>query len=151
MIAVVQRASEGKVEVAGEIVGQIGRGLVVLLAVERDDTQAQVDWMANKLANLRIFPEGDKEYDLNLAQIGGSILLISNFTVAADTSGGRRPSLSAAASPEQAQERFEAVVSALRKLNVTVATGQFRAMMKVTIVNDGPSTFIVRTEKKSGD
>jgi D-tyrosyl-tRNA(Tyr) deacylase len=151
MIAVVQRVSEAKVEVAGEIVGQIERGLVVLLAVERDDTHADVDWMAGKLANLRIFPEGEKAYDLNVTQAGGSMLMISNFTVAAETSQGRRPSLSAAASPEQAQQLFDAVVSALRTLSVTVATGQFRAMMKVSLVNEGPSTFIVKTEKKSGD
>jgi len=151
MKAVVQRVSEAKVEVAGEIVGQIERGLLVLLAVERADTPAEVDWMATKLACLRIFPEGEKAYDRNVTEAGGSILLVSNFTVAAETSQGRRPSLSGAASPEQAKTLFEAVVSALRRLSVNVATGQFRAMMRVSLVNDGPSTFIVRTEKKSGD
>jgi D-tyrosyl-tRNA(Tyr) deacylase len=151
MIAVVQRVSEAKVEVDGEIVGQIDSGLAVLLAVERDDTAVEVEWMAGKLANLRIFPEGEKAYDLNVTQAGGSVLLISNFTVAAETSQGRRPSLSGAAAPEQAQHLFEAVVQALRNLSVNVQTGTFRAMMKVSLVNDGPSTFIVKTEKKSGD
>jgi D-tyrosyl-tRNA(Tyr) deacylase len=151
MIAVVQRVSEAKVEVAGEIVGAIGKGLAILLAVERDDTPAAVEWMAAKLANLRIFPDGEKAYDLNVTQAGGSILLISNFTVAAETAQGRRPSLSGAASPEQAQSLFDAVVIALRTLCVRVETGQFRAMMKVSLVNEGPSTFIVKSEKKSGD
>jgi D-tyrosyl-tRNA(Tyr) deacylase len=152
MIAVVQRVTEAKVEVDGAIVGQIGLGLVVLLSVEKDDTQADMHWMAGKLATLRIFPEGEKAYDRSVRDIGGAVLLISNFTVSADTSEGRRPSLSRAASPEQAQPLFDALVFALREMqNVEVATGQFRAMMKVTIVNDGPSTFIVRTEKKSGN
>jgi D-tyrosyl-tRNA(Tyr) deacylase len=152
MIAVVQRVSEARVEVAGEIVGQIGHGLLVLMAVETDDTVKEAQWIARKLSNLRIFPKDDKAYDLTVREVGGSILMVSNFTVSADTSEGRRPSLSGAAPPALAQRLFDQVVFLLRKYEMCdVATGQFGAMMKVSLVNEGPSTFIVKSEKKSGD
>src|ERR1700753_1267693 len=101
MIAVVQRAARGKVTVGEEVVGQIGSGLVVLVSVHADDTDADIAWTANKLATMRIFTNGEKYFDLDVTQIKGSVLLISNFTVAADTRSGRRPSLNAAAPPEK--------------------------------------------------
>ena len=145
MIAVVQRVTEAKVEVAGQIVGQIGPGMLVLLAVETGDTGEQVKWMAQKLATLRIFRRDEKYFDADVLQAGGSMLMVSNFTVAAETRQGRRPSLSAAAEPEVAQKLFDETVEAVRALGVPVATGQFRASMLVSLTNDGPATFIVRS------
>ncbi|HTL28226.1 MAG TPA: D-aminoacyl-tRNA deacylase [Tepidisphaeraceae bacterium] len=149
MIAVVQRVTEAKVQVEGRIVGQIGEGMLVLLAVEREDTGEQVKWIAQKLATLRIFRQGDKYFDADVSQIGGSILLVSNFTVAAETRQGRRPSLSAAAEPEKAQQLFDDVVGAVRALGVRTETGQFRASMLVSLTNDGPVTFIVDSKDRS--
>jgi D-tyrosyl-tRNA(Tyr) deacylase len=148
MIAVVQRVTSAKVEVEGSIVGQIGEGMLVLLAVEREDTSEQVKWMAQKLAGFRIFRNGEKYFDADVAQIGGSILLVSNFTVAAETRQGRRPSLSGAADPEKGKELFDEVVAAVRALGIRTETGQFRASMLVSLTNDGPVTFIVDSKAK---
>ena len=145
MIAVVQRVSEGRVVVAGESWGAVGPGLVVLTAVETDDTSADVEWTANKLVGLRIFPNGDKHFDLDVKQIGGGVLLVSNFTVAAETRRGRRPSLEGAASPDRGRELFDELVEAVQRLGVPVETGRFGADMAVTLTNDGPVTFIVRS------
>src|SRR5687767_8296303 len=138
MIAVVQRVTEASVTVAGETVGRIGHGLAVLAAVHRTDTTAEVTWTANKLAGLRIFRAGDKYFDADVRQVGGSILLVSNFTVAADTRGGRRPSFIAAAETERGRELFDELVRTVRDLNVQVETGRFGADMLVSVVNDGP-------------
>jgi len=143
MIAVVQRVSRGEVTVGEETVGQIGQGLVVLASVHADDTDADVEWTANKLATMRIFSNGDKYFDLDVQQVKGAILLVSNFTVAADTRSGRRPSLSAAAPPEMGRKLFDDLVACVRGLGVAVETGRFGAEMKVEIDNDGPVTFIV--------
>ena len=143
MIAVVQRVSEASVTVAGEVVGRIGPGLAVLAAVHRTDTPADVAWTANKLAALRIFRNGDKYFDADVRQVSGSILLVSNFTVAADTRGGRRPSFIAAAETERGRELFDQLVEAVRALGVPVETGRFGADMLVSVVNDGPVTVIV--------
>src|SRR3954463_15768402 len=106
MICVVQRVLEARVDVAGETVGAIGAGLLVLASVVTDDTPADAEWIAQKLVGLRIFRNGDKHFDQDVTQIGGSILLVSNFTVAADTRNGRRPSLIAAAKPERGEQLF---------------------------------------------
>ncbi|HUO07130.1 MAG TPA: D-aminoacyl-tRNA deacylase [Phycisphaerae bacterium] len=143
MIAVVQRVSRGEVTVGEETVGQIGQGLVVLASVHADDTDADVEWTANKLATMRIFSNGDKYFDLDVQQVKGAILLVSNFTVAADTRSGRRPSLSAAAPPEMGRKVFDDLVARVRGLGVAVETGRFGAEMKVEIDNAGPVTFIV--------
>ena len=145
MIAVVQRVSEAAVRVGGEAVGRIGTGLVVLVAVHRADAEADVAWTANKLAGMRIFRgDGDaKHFDLDVRQAGGAILLVSNFTVAAQTRRGRRPSFDAAASPERGRELFDKLVDETRALGVTVETGRFGADMHVSLVNDGPVTVIV--------
>jgi D-tyrosyl-tRNA(Tyr) deacylase len=143
MRAVVQRVSEARVTVAGRTVGEIGGGLCALVAVTRDDDGSDAAWMGAKLTGLRIFRNGEKHFDVSVSEAAGAILLVSNFTVAADTRKGRRPSLDAAAAPEQARALFDALVAAIRAAGVTVATGEFGGDMRVALVNDGPATFIV--------
>jgi D-tyrosyl-tRNA(Tyr) deacylase len=143
MIAVVQRAARGKVTVGDEVVGQIEAGLVVLASVHADDTDADISWTAGKLATMRIFSNGEKYFDLDVKQINGSILLVSNFTVAADTRSGRRPSLNAAAGPELGRKYFDALIAAVAGLGIPVQTGRFGADMRVELENDGPVTFII--------
>jgi D-tyrosyl-tRNA(Tyr) deacylase len=145
MICVVQRVSEAKVVVDGQPVGLIGAGMLVLAAVQREDTAEDVRWTANKLVGLRIFRNADKHFDLDIKQAGGSILLVSNFTVAAATRQGRRPSFDAAAPPDVGRQLFDDLVTAVRALGVEVQTGQFQADMLVTLTNDGPATFIVNS------
>jgi D-aminoacyl-tRNA deacylase len=145
MITIVQRVSEARVTVAGEIVGAIQSGILALAAVAKGDTDKDVAWTAAKLAGLRIFrsDDGGKHFDRDVREIGGSILLVSNFTVAASTRQGRRPSLDGAAEPVVAQAMFARLVEATRAQGVAVATGKFAADMKVVLVNDGPATFIL--------
>lgn len=144
MISVVQRVSEASVSVGGAVIGAIGNGMVALVAVCDGDEQRDIDWTASKLAGLRIFRNAQKHFDRSVGEIeAGAILLISNFTVAADTKRGRRPSLDRAAAPEQAERLFEALVEAIRTSGITVATGQFGGDMRVALVNDGPATFIL--------
>ena len=143
MITIVQRVSEAKVEVGGEVVGAIGPGLVALAAVVKGDTEKEIEWTAAKLACLRIFRSEGKHFDRDVREVGGSILLVSNFTVSAATKQGRRPSLSFAAEPSIAEGMFERLVEATRRQGVPVETGRFAADMKVSLVNDGPATFIL--------
>lgn len=146
MISIIQRVSSGRVEVAGAVVGEIGRGLVVLAAIHVEDTEDDLRRMAEKILTLRAFPDGEKAYHLDVSQIdGGGVLLVSNFTVAADISSGRRPSLHPAASPAVAEKKFAQFVELCRGKFPRVATGQFGAEMKVSIVNDGPLTLIYDT------
>lgn len=149
MIAVVQRVTGGRVTVDHRIVGQIEIGLVALVAVEQSDTDEQVRWMAEKLVGLRIFRsvDGQKHFELDVKQAGGSILLVSNFTVAASTRKGRRPSLDGAADPRTGRIMFDRFVDVVKSLGIPVATGEFGADMIVSIENDGPATFIVQTER----
>jgi D-tyrosyl-tRNA(Tyr) deacylase len=149
VIAVVQRVISGRVTVHGSVVGEIGNGLVVLASIERNDADEQIRWMAEKLVSLRIFRsvDGEKHFDQDVKQVGGSILLISNFTVAAATRKGRRPSLDGAAAPEAGRVMFERFVDVVKSLGVPVATGEFGADMVVSIENDGPATFIVQTDR----
>lgn len=149
MIAVVQRVIEAEVVVDGASVGRIGPGLVALVAIDAEDTADDVSWMAGKLATLRIFRNAEKHFDLSVAQIQGSILLVSNFTVAAETRHGRRPSFDQAAPPEIGRQLFEDLLRAVAEQGVSVATGQFGADMKVSLVNDGPATFIVNSKVES--
>jgi D-tyrosyl-tRNA(Tyr) deacylase len=145
MIAVVQRVKEAKVVVEGETVGAIGEGLLVLAAVQRDDTDADSNWIARKLVGLRIFRSGEKHFDQDVQQINGGLLLVSNFTVAANATKGRRPSLDNAAPPAEAEGMFTKFVDAVRAAagSVKVETGRFGASMEVSLVNDGPATFIL--------
>lgn len=149
MICVVQRVTQASVTVGQNIVGQIGRGMLVLAAVHRDDTDADIAFTAGKLTSLRIFPspagagEEAKNFDRDVREIGGAILLVSNFTVAAATRHGRRPSLDAAASPDAGRLLFDRLVATVRQGGVKVETGEFGAEMRVSLENDGPVTFLV--------
>jgi len=147
MITILQRVSEAKVVVEGQIVGQIGLGLAALVAVQRDDTAEDIAWTVGKLASLRIFRSGDKHFEIDVRQAGGSILLISNFTVAGATRKGRRPSFDAAAPPDVGRKLFDDLVIAMRSTGIPVATGIFGADMQVSLVNDGPVTFVVESRQ----
>jgi D-tyrosyl-tRNA(Tyr) deacylase len=147
VIAILQRVLRASVTVDGTIVGQIGPGLLALVAVAKTDGPEQVAWMARKIVGLRVFRNGDKHFDVDVQQAGGGVLLVSNFTVAAATRQGRRPSFDAAAEPEIGRRLFDALVEAVRASGVPVATGQFGADMQVELVNDGPVTVIVDSDE----
>jgi D-aminoacyl-tRNA deacylase len=143
MRALLQRVSRARVEVAGEVVGAIGKGFVVLLGVRHDDDSEQATWLANKVAGLRLFEDDEGKMNLSLADVGGSVLVVSQFTLYGDARKGRRPSFSDAARPELAEPLVGAFVAGLRAAGLTVATGHFGAMMEVVIHNDGPVTLLV--------
>jgi D-tyrosyl-tRNA(Tyr) deacylase len=143
MITIIQRVSEAKVTVHDEVVGEIRKGILALSSITPDDDARDIEWTAGKLVSLRIFPNGDKHFDLDVREIAGSILLVSNFTVAADARKGRRPSFDSAAPPEVAEGMFEQLVDAVRATGVPVQTGRFAADMKVSLTNEGPATFII--------
>jgi D-aminoacyl-tRNA deacylase len=141
--SVVQRVSRASVAVDGEIVGRIGPGLCALVGVTHDDGPAQAEALARKLWGLRVFPDEAGAMNLSVADAGGAVLVVSQFTLYGDTRKGRRPSFVAAARPEQAEPLVALVVDELRALGATVATGRFRADMAVDLVNDGPVTLLV--------
>jgi D-aminoacyl-tRNA deacylase len=147
MRAVVQRVSRAKVTVNGRITGEIDGGLMILLGVGRDDTSATALSMAEKIANLRIFEDQQERMNKSLLDVKGGALVVSQFTLYGDARGQRRPSFLAAAPPDIALERYEQFNAALRKLGVTVATGVFQAMMSVELVNEGPVTILLDSEK----
>lgn len=147
MRAVVQRVSQAQVVVEGEIVGQIGRGFVVLLGVAQGDTADDVSAMADKLVGLRVFDDAEGKMNLALADVGGAMLLISQFTLLGDCRKGRRPSYIDAAPPDLAEALYELVVAEVRKRGIKVATGRFRTQMDVTLTNDGPVTLLVDTRR----
>jgi D-tyrosyl-tRNA(Tyr) deacylase len=141
--AVVQRVSEARVRVAGEVVGEIGQGLCVLLGVSREDGEGEAARLADKVAKLRIFANEDGRFDRSLLDVGGEALVVSQFTLIADTAKGNRPSFSEAAAPEAAEQLYESFCAALRKAGVRVKTGRFGARMAVELVNDGPVTIVL--------
>ncbi|WP_191489934.1 D-aminoacyl-tRNA deacylase [Pseudomonas sp. FEN] len=145
MKGLLQRVSGARVEVAGEVVGSIDQGLLVLLAVEPDDTPAHADKLLKKLLNYRVFSDPQGKMNLSLADTGGGLLLVSQFTLAADTQSGLRPSFSTAAPPVLAEALFDYVVAQAQRLHGQVATGRFGADMQVHLVNDGPVTFLLQT------
>lgn len=147
MRACVQRATRGAVRVDGETIGQIGRGLVVLLGVGPEDSSSDVETMADKLTLLRIFEDEDGKMNRSLIDVGGEMLIVSQFTLMGDCRKGRRPSFVAAAQPEYANELYEEFIAAVKGRGVQVATGKFRATMEVELVNDGPVTMLVDTKK----
>lgn len=147
MRAVVQRVSESSVRIAGEVVGEIQHGLLVLLGVAVDDEGEDARFIAEKIAGLRIFNDDDGKFNLSIEETGGSALVISQFTLLGDSRKGRRPSFIKAARPEQAVPLYEDVVSALRQRGLTVATGVFGAQMDVHLVNDGPVTLLIDSKK----
>jgi D-tyrosyl-tRNA(Tyr) deacylase len=136
-----------RVEVAGEIVGQIGPGLLVLLAVARDDSAEQVDYLVEKTLNLRIFDDEAGKMNRSLLETNGAMLVVSQFTLYGDVRRGRRPSYSDAADPEKANLLYEQFVSRVREQGVKVETGLFQAMMKVSLTNDGPVTILLDSSK----
>lgn len=140
MRAVVQRVREASVTIDGNAVATIGKGLMVLLGVGHSDDEVAASWMADKLTHLRIFENDAGKFDRSILEIGGSVLLVSQFTLYADTRKGRRPSFSDAARREHAAPLCEAVAEQLRRRNVPVATGRFGAHMQVSLINDGPVT-----------
>jgi len=148
MRAVVQRVSRARVTVNGEVTGEISSGLVVLIGVGRDDTSAVACAMAQKVANLRIFEDGQGKMNRSLLDVNGSALVVSQFTLYGDARGQRRPSFIAAAPPEQAKKLYEEFSEGLRRLGVIVATGVFQAMMSVELVNEGPVTILLDSDKK---
>lgn len=143
MKAVVQRVQHASVAVDGQVVGDIGQGLLVLLGVAKDDSQALADKLLNKVLDYRIFPDTDDKMNLSLKDIGGELLVVSQFTLVADTKKGLRPSFSAAAPPELGRELYEYWVKEAEKSIENVATGQFGSDMQVSLQNDGPVTFIL--------
>jgi D-tyrosyl-tRNA(Tyr) deacylase len=143
MRAVLQRVRSSRVVVAGEVVGEIGRGLLVLLGVRTGDTADQARWLADKVVGLRIFEDDQGKMNVSVADVGGSVLVVSQFTLYGDCEKGRRPSFIAAARPEVAEPLYEAFANAVRLHGVPVATGRFGAMMQVELVNDGPVTLIL--------
>ncbi len=145
MKGLLQRVSGARVEVAGEVVGAIDQGLLVLLAVEPDDTSACADKLLRKLLNYRVFSDSQGKMNLSLADIGGGLLLVSQFTLAADTRSGLRPGFSTAAPPALAEVLFDYVVAQARRWHGQVAAGRFGADMQVHLVNDGPVTFLLQT------
>ena len=148
MRAIVQRVTRGKVTVADEIVGEIGNGLVVLLGIARDDSPAEAEYLADKIAALRIFDDAEGKMNLSLKDCGGQLLVISQFTLYGDVRRGLRPSWIDAASPETAEPLYELFVARCKKLVSKVATGTFRAMMLVELVNDGPVTILLDSRKQ---
>jgi D-tyrosyl-tRNA(Tyr) deacylase len=147
MRAVVQRVSRAEVRVEDRIVGHIGPGLVVLVGIAREDTPHAGQWLAEKIVNLRVFDDPEGRMNRSLVEAGGAVLCVSQFTLFGDCRKGRRPSYDRAASPEAAQPLYEAFVSALRAFGIAVETGEFRAMMDVELVNDGPVTLLLDSEK----
>jgi len=143
MRALVQRVSEARVRVNGEIIGEIGAGILALIGVTHDDTSAQAVKLADKIANLRIFTDDDDKMNLSVLDIGGAVLAVSQFTLYGDTRKGRRPAYVDAARPEVAEPLCDNVISALRDLGVPVETGKFGADMSVELINDGPVTLSI--------
>jgi D-tyrosyl-tRNA(Tyr) deacylase len=145
--AVIQRVSESNVVVDGRVVGKIGRGLLVLVGVARDDDERDAEYIAGKIAGLRCFADEDSKFNRSVEDVGGSILVISQFTLLGDCRKGRRPSFTDAAAPDLAVPLYESVVRRLREMGFTVETGEFGAHMDVTLVNDGPVTLMLDSKR----
>ena len=145
MRACVQRVLQASVTVAGERCGSIGPGMLVLLGVAADDTEADARQLAKKISGLRIFEDSQKKMNLSLADVAGAMLVVSQFTLLGDCRRGRRPDFTAAAPPELAERLYEVFVAAVAEQGVSVATGKFRQHMEVALVNDGPVTLLVES------
>lgn len=143
MRAVIQRVSEAAVTIEGEHTSRIGHGLAVLLGIAADDTEAEADYLTEKISGLRIFPDAEGKFNRSVQEVNGSILVVSQFTLYGDCRKGRRPSFSAAAGPDKAFPLYEYFVNTLKTKKVPVVTGRFQAMMAVHLVNDGPVTLII--------
>ena len=148
MIAVLQRASEGKVTVEDRITGEIGTGLVILLGVAQGDSEKDADFIAERIAGFRIFNDEDGKINLSIRDVNGAALVVSQFTLVGDWRKGRRPSFTSAATPEEGERLYEYFCGQLRQLGVPVQTGEFGAMMDVSLINDGPVTFVMDSRKQ---
>jgi len=148
MRAVLQRVSQARVKVDGRVTGEIGSGLLVLLGVAKTDDAAAAGQLAAKIHGLRLFNDADQKMNLSLAEVGGAVLAVSQFTLYADCRKGRRPGFDRAAPAEQARALYEEFVAALRGLGARVETGVFQAMMEVELVNEGPVTVLVDTDRQ---
>ncbi len=146
MRAVVQRVKGSSVKVDGDIVGKIDAGLLVLLGIAKEDTIQDIDYLADKIINLRIFEDEKSKMNKSLLDSGGEMLVVSQFTLLGDCSKGRRPSFTDAADPEKANQLYEKFVEKIRSYGIKVETGVFRAMMDVALINDGPVTLIVESK-----
>jgi D-tyrosyl-tRNA(Tyr) deacylase len=147
----IQRVKRAQVRVADEIVGSIGSGLLVLLGVEQGDAEGDADYFADKTAGLRIFRDDKHDMNASVEDVGGEVLVVSQFTLAADTRRGRRPSFIRAAAPDLARSLYGRFVETLRGRGLTVATGRFQAMMEVELVNDGPVTILLEPRAPKAD
>ncbi len=147
MRAVLQRVTRASVEVDGNIVGRIGPGWLVLLGVTKGDTEDDAQWAADKIANLRAFEDDQGKMNRSVLDIGGGVLVVSQFTLLGDCRGGRRPSFTEAAEPGEADRLYRLCADRIRGLGLEVATGTFRAMMRVELVNDGPVTLLLDSRK----
>ena len=147
MRAVVQRVSRAQVRVSSEVTGGIERGLLVLLGVSREDAEKDADYLAEKIAGLRIFEDENGKMNLDAAAIGGSLLVVSQFTLYGDVRRGKRPSFDAAAPPERARQLYEYFVERIRTAGLRCETGRFQEMMQVELVNDGPVTILLDSAK----
>lgn len=145
--AVVQRVSRASVAIEGRVVGEIGLGLLVLLGVSTGDDEADADYLAEKIAGLRIFEDEDGKMNRSVAEIGGAVLAVSQFTLYGDVRRGRRPSFDDAARPERARELYEHFVAQIRQHGLYCDTGQFQAMMSVSLINEGPVTILLDSSK----
>ena len=143
MKAVIQRVTSASVIVEGHIVGQIGHGILILLGIEKGDAEGQADWLVDKICGLRMFSDNDGKMNLSVKDISGSLLVVSQFTLAGNCAKGKRPSFDTAAPPDEGKRLYEYFVSAAKQIGLPVATGIFQADMQVSLVNDGPVTFIL--------
>jgi D-aminoacyl-tRNA deacylase len=143
MKAVIQRVRSASVTVEQDLVARIPHGILVLLGIEKGDDQAKADWLAEKIAGLRIFSDADGKMNLSIAEVGGELLVVSQFTLAGNCAKGKRPSFDTAAPPDEGKRLYEYFVSAAKNLGLPVQTGIFQADMDVHLVNDGPVTFIL--------
>ncbi|MCW9024056.1 MAG: D-aminoacyl-tRNA deacylase [Gammaproteobacteria bacterium] len=147
MIALLQRVTEARVVVENKITGEIDQGILALIGVEKGDTQKQADRLLERILGYRIFPDQEDKMNLGLKELGGGLLLVPQFTLAANTDKGMRPSFSSAAEPEQGKQLFENFVHQAREKHSTVACGEFAADMKVSLTNDGPVTFWLQVKE----
>ena len=148
MRAVIQRVQLASVQVDGELVSEIGAGLLIFLGIAHDDTETELEYITNKVANLRIFEDADGKMNCSLLDTGGSALVVSQFTLYGDCRKGRRPSFIHAARPEAANALYEQFITALKQLNIPTQGGTFQAMMDVQLINDGPVTILLDSDKQ---
>ena len=146
MKAVVQRVSQAEVRVKGELVGRIGHGMLIFIGIGKDDVKEAADYLVQKITQLRIFEDSEGKLNLSSFESGAEILVVSQFTLYGDCRKGRRPSFDLAADPQKGEELYNYFVQELRQQNIKVETGKFRAMMEVSLVNDGPVTFILESQ-----